>query len=343
MATPPPALPDEIDLTPAQVEHTLALARKIKWGKLKRIHTEWQQLHCDLAQDEEGFWGYVRRERFADLEAPFVPALVDEVELNSDEYQQALFDMQQRVWGEQMAAYVHAQNLAAEARRKASVPAPFTAQQIADAIWRRGQELTGLLQPPVPFSLTPESMPVFRLMVYYFAGDEHGFLDMASQLGIEHPSLHKSLALLGPKGVGKTLLLRAAQHNPARPYGMVSAKKVDQAFRAGDDGLQLQNMFCGMGGKPICFDDVCTEEVLIKNYGNKENPMARVILDRYDRYQQGLVPRWATHLSSNNALYRDSSVPKDMPTWEELYGGRVVDRLHELCNIIPVMGNSRRL
>ncbi|QNH60726.1 hypothetical protein [Hymenobacter sediminicola] len=339
----PPPLPDQIDLTPEQTEYGLRLARLRKWGVLKREFSAWQQLHCDLQHDEAtNSWVYVLRERFADLEPPFCPVQETDVPLTPAETDQALFDTQQRVWGELNTRYVRALREQEDAYRKQTVPTPATGLQIAEAAWRRGTFLLSQMTPPRAFSLTPDTEPVFNLLVWYFAGREDKFVELATQLGIEHPSLHKGIALLGPKGTGKTMLLRAFQQNQARPYGMVTAKKVELSFRAGDEGRTQQDVFCGKGGRALCIDDVCTEETKVKDYGNQENPMARVLLERYDRYQQGLLPRWATHLSSNNPLYRTQNTPRDMASWEELYGDRAVDRLHELCNIIPVLGESRR-
>ncbi|MDF7810730.1 hypothetical protein [Hymenobacter sp. YC55] len=341
---PPPLLPDAIDLQPAHIEHALRLARLQKWGVLKREFSKWQQLHCDLVHDEmTDTWLYVVRERYQDDVPPFCPKEEKEVELTDAEMQDALQQMQQRMWGEWNARYVAAVRQQQDAQLRQQVPVVATARQVADAAWGRGWHLLSQMTPARPFSLTSESQPVFDLLVWYFAGREDKFLELAQSLGVESASLHKGIALLGPKGTGKTLLLRAFQQNPNRSYGMVTAKRVETAFRSGDDGRQQQDVFCGKGGRALCIDDVCTEETKVSDYGNKENPMSRVLLERYDRYQQGLLPRWATHLSSNNPLYRTPKTPRDMHSWEELYGDRVVDRLHELCNIIPLLGDSRRL
>ncbi len=310
---------------------------------LKRELTTWQQLHCELMYDEDtDLWQYVLRESYLNLVPPDCPTQETDVPLTPVETDEALRQMQDRMWGEWNARYVAAVRRQQDAQRQQQVPVLATARQVADAAWGRGCHLLGQMTPPRPFSLTPESEPVFNLLVWYFAGNEGKFLEVAEQLGIEHPSLHKGIALLGPKGTGKTLLLRAFQQNPNRPYGMVTAKKVQLSFQSGEDNQRQQDVFCGKGGRALCVDDVCTEETKVKDYGNQENPMARVILERYDRYQQGLLPRWATHLSSNNPLYRTTTTPRDMPSWEELYGDRAIDRLHELCNIIPLLGESRR-
>jgi len=307
---------------------------------LYRAYVSWRALNNNLVQNPEtDKWHDIPRENAA--AAPELPDC-DQVVLTVVETDEALARMQQRVWGEYQAVWVGQQQAAAERAARDLPKTPWDAAALGRWAWANGQQLTARLMPPVSFSLNENSMQLFRLLAFYFAGDEAAFLTQGQSLGLEGLSIRKSLCLLGPVGVGKTLLLKTFAANPIRSYRLTSAEAVESAYRAGEDGRKQQNALGGADGRHLCIDDVCTEEAVVKDYGNADAPMAKVLLSRYRRYQDGTLPRWATHLSSNNPLYRTAGMAANMPSWEERYGERVVNRLEELCNIIPFAGTSRR-
>lgn len=338
--TGPPPPPDEIELLPGHVEYALHQARSAKWGTLYRAYISWRALNTDLVQDPEtDTWHNIPREN--SVPPPELPDR-DQVLLTTAETDAALATMQQRVWGELQAAWVSAQRQAAEKAARELPKTPWDAGALGQWAWRNGQQLMARRMPPLPFTLTEYGSHLFDLLVYYFAGDEAEFLRQGEQMGLSGLSIHKSLGIFGPVGVGKTSLLKTFAGNPIRPFLMKTAEEVEMAYRKGEEGRKLQRDLCGADGRHLCIDDVCTEEAIVKDFGNPDAPMAKVILGRTRRYEDGTLPRWATHLSSNNPLYRTDEVPADMPTWEERYGERAVNRLEELVNIIPFPGESRR-
>ena len=324
-------------------------AKSVKWGELYRAFVAWRRLNCTMMHDAETGEVVHMRDEHCTTDPPELPGR-DAVVLTPAELDTTLRQMQQRVWGDWHGSWLQRQRQQAETAQRELPQTPWDVSRLAAWAMASGQHLTGQLMPPRRFSFATQfAADLFDLLVYYFAGNEAGFLAKGYKLAAQEPSIdvetlsiHKGLAFFGSPGVGKTMLLRTFQQNPIRPYGLVSAKQVELAYRAGVEGRQAQARLGGATGKHLCIDDVATEAAVVKDFGNAEAPLARVILDRYDRYQMGLLSRWATHLSSNNALHRSDDVPADMPTWDELYGERVVDRLYELCNIIPFVGGSRR-
>ena len=292
-----------------------------------------------MQDPETDTWHNIPRENATP--APELPDR-DHVVLTVAETDEALARMQQRVWGEQHAVWVSAQRAAAEQATRELPKTPWDAIALGRWAWANGQQLTARLMPPLPFSLDAGGMALFKLLTFYFAGDEAAFLAQGRAMGFTGLDIRKGLCLLGPVGVGKTMLLKTFAANPIRPYRLTSAEAVEAAYRASEEGRKQQADLGGRDGRHLCIDDVCTEEAVVKDYGNADAPMAKVLLSRYRRYQDGTLPRWATHLSSNNPLYRTANMAHDMPSWEERYGERVVNRLEELCNIIPFAGESRR-
>jgi hypothetical protein len=164
--------------------------------------------------------------------------------------------------------------------------------------------------------------------------------------------LDKGLGLFGGVGVGKTIAMEAFRQNPRRPYGMVSTQKVGDVFKEdllANDGKrsvvsQAQRLYCGEGGRSLCFDDVAREQPhKHQHMGNSVIPLQKVIMSRYAAVQAGRLPLWATHLTSNNPLEANAdSIKAGMPSLTELYGEPAIDRLYEMCNILTLGGPSRR-
>lgn len=145
-------------------------------------------------------------------------------------------------------------------------------------------------------------------------------------------SLRKGLMLVGTPGVGKSSMMRVwGQLNPRQRFGVKSCLEVAKAFTMnGFDGLEP---WCNPHPSGVCFDDLGTENLTGKNFGNETSPMAAVLLARYDMFQAGEIQGHHTHMTTNL-------------TWDALkpYGDRVLDRLREMFNVIlfPPTAPSRR-
>ncbi|MGI4864171.1 MAG: hypothetical protein ACRYFZ_09640 [Janthinobacterium lividum] len=172
---------------------------------------------------------------------------------------------------------------------------------------------------------------VLEQLAWYFSDD--GALPGE---GADAPDPDKGLLLAGPVGCGKTTALRLFMRNPAQKFGVVSTRTVANAYKNQNlaqniPGLEPYLAAHHSGG--VVFDDLGTEPTLVQNFGTTCNPMAEVLLARYDEYQAGRLPGIYTHLTTNLPV----GAPDDAPgalTLYGLYGQRVVDRIREMFTLI---------
>ncbi len=171
---------------------------------------------------------------------------------------------------------------------------------------------------------------ILHALALYFAGDPQ-FEALKDPAGRPY-SLRKGLLLMGTKGVGKSSMMRVwGQINQRQRFGVKSCQAVAAAYaKDGDEGLEIYGQRHTSG---VCFDDLGVEPLTNTNWGNTISPMAAVIQNRYDLFQNGTLLGCATHLTTNL-------------TWADLskYGDRVTDRMVEMFNLIafPADTPSRR-
>lgn len=345
----PPETPDDVQLTPAETLVALDKAKRAKHSDLFRAYRTWEIMNCDLVPcDFEGGLGYVLRETSTEP-APYYPAKAEQVELTPAEMHAAIAAGQVLKWGNLKFAYHSYQ--AKHAPRQAAPTVAVNFETVRSWALRQAQAVADRRLPAFDFVVDQHNRRVFELLCYYFAGDRD-FVVLGEAWGFGPLSLDKGLGLFGGVGVGKTILAEAFRQNPRRPYGLVGAQKVSDIFKEdllANDGKravvsQAQRLYCGEGGRALCFDDVAREQPhKHQHMGNSVIPLQKVILSRYDAVQRGRLPLWATHLTSNNPLEPTAeSRAAGMPSLIELYDAPAVDRLYELCNIIPLGGPSRR-
>jgi len=338
-----------VELSPVQTAEAIHKAKKLKLGTLHRDYRIWQQLNCDLVEDENGYWGYQLKSN--STTAPPEKPDLDTVTLTHEEASQALEAMQTLVWSNIKSLHFLAEQQA-QAQAAQQARPTVTAEQLYQWAQASGRHLGQQRRPAFNFVLDAHNQLVFELLCYYFAGDKRFETVGRAELN-EHLSLEKGIALLGGVGRGKTVMMEAFRNNPLRPYGLVSARKVAEVFRedlGNGEGKRVavvsdaQWLYRGRGARFLCFDDVAREESKVQYMADKVNPIATIILDRADRLRTGQLPGWATHFTSNNPLVRtaDDGMPADMPSLTDLYGAPAVDRLYELCNILQLKGESRR-
>lgn len=161
--------------------------------------------------------------------------------------------------------------------------------------------------------------------------------------------LKKGLLISGPVGTGKTtameLFRKIASQSANKKYrlfNMINTRYVIREYMTEFkpqlvlDKYGRNSYFKSPAGvfdkeRPIhfCFDDFGLENVNVKNFGNEQNIMEEVLLDRYDEWKRyGMLTLGTSNLQ-----------PKQI---EEAYGNRVRDRIKEMMNYVVLDGHSKR-
>jgi hypothetical protein len=173
---------------------------------------------------------------------------------------------------------------------------------------------------------------VLEQLAWYFSDEgAHG-----PGPGDDGPAPDKGLLLAGPVGCGKTTLLRLFMRNPVQNFGVVSTRTVANAYKnqnPAKDILGLEPYLTAHHSGGVVFDDLGTEPTLVQNFGTSCNPMAEVLLARYDEFQAGRLPGIYTHLTTNLPVGEASDAPGTLSLYG-LYGQRVVDRIREMFTLI---------
>jgi DNA replication protein DnaC len=134
----------------------------------------------------------------------------------------------------------------------------------------------------------------------------------------------KGLLIMGEPGMGKT-------HSIKTPR-MVTASELELDYQA--YGIQVVkdkiNALVWLENFNVTIDDLGLEPK-VKNFGNELNPIEWVILRIYSINQIADKPikLWLT-------------TNFNMQSLTEIYGERVVDRLHEMCDIVVLKDTNLR-
>lgn len=184
------------------------------------------------------------------------------------------------------------------------------------------------------FTIDSHNQAQVNLLCLYFSGDSR-----LSGYGFSH---EKGLLLMGGLGVGKTHLMSFFFQNQKASYVMKPCREIENKWvNAGNDDKDWIEYYSGwvtpaVNSDPyaherlgFCFDDLGTETVPSKRFGEEKNVMSEIILSRYEKQLHGL-----THITTNLSGQQI----------KELYGDRIGDRLKEMCNVIvfPEGTPSRR-
>jgi DNA replication protein DnaC len=187
------------------------------------------------------------------------------------------------------------------------VPPTFTADQILRNIHAKEE-----------FTIDEENINVVELLCLYFSGDPE-----FEKLGY---SLKKGIMLSGPKGVGKSTLMKLFRANQVQSYALTSCRTVAGDYQKdGYDAIakysriltESRNIF-NHKNYGYCFDDLGTEGDR-KHFGDQMNVMREILLNRYDK-----CPLNSTFLTTN-------LTPEEITN---IYGDRVFDRCIEMFNSI---------
>ena len=145
----------------------------------------------------------------------------------------------------------------------------------------------------------------------------------------------KGILLLGNNGVGKTSFMedfalansKICWGHPNMPTGIgipdATATSIRRACQILGPSLIQQ-----FETHDLYLDDLGSEVAgVVQNYGTASDPIYEILMIRYR-----IRKSYKTYITSNNTIEQLT----------EMYGRRIVDRLHELCNIIILTGQSFR-
>lgn len=132
--------------------------------------------------------------------------------------------------------------------------------------------------------------------------------------------LNKGITLLGNFGVGKTLIMSSVYENRGK-LGMngffVSAKQLFDCKKPDLHGL------IGKSTANLFLDDLGDEPMKKVDYGQEDTPVASVLKQKLDDWENQVnYPK--LFITSNCGISK----------LKELYGGRIVSRLHGSTNVI---------
>lgn len=173
--------------------------------------------------------------------------------------------------------------------------------------------------------------PVIQIC-FYFANDQRFMGDLS-----------KGLLLMGSLGTGKTHIMNFFQQNQHSSFVVTKTRTIENAwineskdqdqkiidYYSVNRTLALNENRFGHKTAGFCFDDLGSETVPSKRFGEEKNVMAEIIMNRYDNK----LPYHDTHITTN-------LLPEEV---ENRYGSRVRDRLREMFNLITFEGKSRRV
>jgi DNA replication protein DnaC len=173
------------------------------------------------------------------------------------------------------------------------------------------------------FKITESNMETIKQLIYYALEDKKF-----------NGNLKKGICLYGPKGVGKSIMLKTLNTMVTDTQSF----KIDNIISLGGyfaqigdamfNDIKSLNRVSGTINHRMC-NDLGREIDKSMYMGNTEDVGARYIFERYEIFQNHRVKtHFTTNLDSDQLLKR--------------YGNLNHDRLKEMCNLIYVGGESHR-
>ena len=139
------------------------------------------------------------------------------------------------------------------------------------------------------------------------------------------------LLLVGVNGVGKTTMMLAVKRMLYLLTNEVMT--VADAREIAALGKNSPTEFNGLKRcKLLGIDDLGTEAIIVKSYGNEFSPLAELIAARYSS-------RLFTVITTNLSVVADSQ-GMEVDELQKTYGDRIFDRLREMCNTIRYDGEQ---
>lgn len=137
------------------------------------------------------------------------------------------------------------------------------------------------------------------------------------------------LLLRGNVGVGKTTLLKAIAAvigiRTQQPCQIWEARRIAVLGK----GAEGQAVLDRISQTPmLAIDDIGTEPLAVKDYGNEVMPVVELLTERYNRRLTTLITTNLTVVDGKDEI-------------AERYGERIADRLRELCNTLSYDGSQK--
>lgn len=176
------------------------------------------------------------------------------------------------------------------------------------------------------FNISPEQESYYTNLIAYFKNEPCEW------------DLSRGLLINGGVGAGKTLSMRIMQASRSpKGFGIVDCRHVVREYMI--EGAIVMEKY-GRKDRTLyffeektfytkCFDDFGAEEANQKLFGNNQNVMLEILLDRYELFKSdGMI----THITTN-------LTPELI---EQQYGNRLRDRMREMMNYITLPGTTKR-
>ncbi len=177
----------------------------------------------------------------------------------------------------------------------------------------------------------PQDQEVYKLVYYNFLGGE-----TATRIGAD-PS--KGIFLSGRTGVGKSALFRIFQKmflGTKRQFRKVTSKQLMDDAMDRQIGEQWVHEFYGkLMLDDLYIDDVGVGQADMNKYGNWMNVIADLIHERYELWVNHGI---RTHISTN----LPTTASPGIPSFENNFGERALDRMVEMTKFIDWKGESKR-
>jgi len=154
--------------------------------------------------------------------------------------------------------------------------------------------------------------------------------------------LHKGHLIAGNIGSGKSMMIKIFKEYCFRrkldhQFRIVFSDNIPDKFaRHGYDGINLYTENSHMNNygvytlNPInlCIDDLGVEKETVKHFGSEETVIEKVLVSRYNLFQDGYLTHTTTNL--------------DAKMLRNKYGDRIYSRMKEMFNFIVLPGGDRR-